>query len=324
MHPGRDVARDSNTAARARRGYLILVGLTLAAVLIVNITALADLARPRMDVVALVADASGVRVGTTVTVAGVDAGRVTGIEIVPAGDSAEVALRLRLEGDAPSVLRLDSDVRTIRRRFIGEPVVHLEPGTAAAPPLGPGDTLRGRGRIDPMDLLARGRDFPAALDSLMDSARRLQGLAAARQPELELLERRVLAAVEAAGALSRSAEGGSLGPMLAEGGIADQVAALRTRLADVTEAVSTALGRFAPGADADADPLARSLQGLRERVAALQVELTTLQLRMEEGRGLIGRMGRDTALQVAVRGVQAQIDTVRAEAMSIVLRMLLP
>lgn len=126
---------------------MILIGIFVAALAIFNLDAILDLGRDEIVLVAILADASGVRVGTPVRVAGVQSGRVLGVGFVPAGDSTEVALTVSIDGDARAVLRADSDVRAVRLRVIGQPVVQLEPGSPQAPPVGPGGAMDGVARL---------------------------------------------------------------------------------------------------------------------------------------------------------------------------------
>lgn len=324
MHSVGGVPREE-TDGRARGGYLILAGIILAAALIFNIHAVYDLAGDRLDVVALLPDASGVRVGTPVRVAGVEKGRVMGIGFLAAGDSAQIALLIRLEGDARAVIRKDSDVRSIRLRGIGQPIVQIEPGSPGAPQIRSGDTLRGTGGLDPMLLLERGRGLPAAIDSLLTTARRVRAMAAAREPEVERLQRRIEVAVAAAAELAADLEGGSLSRLLGPDGAIDGIARLQERLTALSTELGAARARYTGGRDgADGGALPRSLEGLRARVALLQSDLDALDRRMRAGGGILYRMPRDSALQVAARGVEAQIDSLRQEALSITLRMFLP
>lgn len=305
---------------RARRGYLILAGILIAAVVIFNVDAVKDMTGDRLDLVALLPDASGVRVGTPVWVAGVKAGRVIAIVFRPAGDSAEVALTLRVAEPAAAVIRLDSDVRAVRTRIVGQPVVQLEAGSAAAPPARPGDTLRAYPRVDPALLLERGKALPGAVDTLLTTARRVAELVRARAPEMERLQDRIDAAMAAADALSAVLQEGSLARLMSADGAPAAVPTLRARLDTLAAETAYVLGRYA-GEDGD---LRRELRQLAAGAAALQEDLDTLTARLNGGRGFLGRMPRDSAIQVAIRGVRAQIDTLRQEAASIALRMVVP
>lgn len=314
---------ESRNDGRARSGYLIAAALLIAAVLIFNIDAVRDLSRDDMDLVAILQDASGIRVGTPVRVAGVEVGRVIGIGFLPAGEAAEVALTLRIDRRARPVLREDSDVRAIRLRAIGQPIVQVEAGSPGAAPVHAGDTLRGKPRLDPLVLLDRSRSLPGALDSLLDAASQVQAMAAARSPDLERLRAGLDGALQAADAIARDLEHGSLARMLGPAGAGAGFERLRTRLDEVAAALGPVIERYT-GDPAGEPGMAASLHGLSDRVASLRADVDALSARMRAGGGLLDRMARDSALQVAVHGVQAQMDTLRAEAMSILRRMILP
>ena len=305
-----------------RRGYLILIGLFIAAVLIFNIDAVHDLASDRADLVALLPDASGVRVGTPVWVAGVESGTITGIDFLDAGGEAQVAVTLRIAGEALPVIRRDSDVRAIRLRLIGQPVVQVEAGTSLAPPVRAGDTLYAHQRVGTDSLLAEGRRLPARLDSLLTSAREVAAMTRARRDDLERLQLRIDAVTSAAGDLSAQMEGGSLGRFMEPGGL-EAVTRLRSRLDALTIELGTAIERYS-GMEGEEAALSQSLRSLRTRVAALQADIGAFNDRFRAGGGTLDRLARDSALQVAVRRVQAQVDTLRQEAASIALRMVLP
>lgn len=297
--------------------------MVVAAALIFNLQAVRDLARDQIDLVAFLPDASGVRVGTPVRVAGVETGRVLGIDFLAAGDSAQIALNLRVGEDAAAVLRRDSEVRSVRLRGIGQPIVQIEAGSAAAPPIRSGDTLYGRPGVDPALLLERGKQLPAAIDSLLRSARRVQALARARGPDIERLQASIDATLAAASGLSRALEGGSLAGLLGPEGPLDAVARLQERLAELTAELDAAVARYSGGEDGQ-DGVRPALESLGERVTGLRAELDALRARMADGGGFLYRLPRDSALTVAIRGIQAQIDSLREEAASIALRMILP
>lgn len=328
LHPAPLVPTDQNDG-RARRGYLILAGITVVAVLIFNIDAVTDSTRDQIDLVALLPDASGVRVGTPVRVAGRDAGRVLGLAFLDAGDTVQIALRLRVDGEAATVLRRDSDVRAFRLRVIGQPIVQLEAGSALAPAVRDGDTLHGRPRASPDSLLAQARALPAAITSLLGSARQVRDLAAGRADDFAQLQVTIDAVRAEAGTLSHAADGGSLARMLEPGGM-DAVRRLQDRLAQLADALEDARARYAPvaGSDGDAPPadaaLPAAMDRLTTRVAGLQRDLDAFRARLAAGRGIVNRLPADSALQVALRTLQAQIDTVGQEAGSILLRMILP
>jgi hypothetical protein len=318
LHGPRDVANENANGPRERRGFIILAALFLSALLVFNLDLVVDWTRDYVDVVALVERTNGIRRGSAVVVEGVDAGRVTDIGFVGHGDSAVVAVDLRLEARARSLVRAGSDVYTAKRRFIGEPVVRIAAGDPRAPAIEDGDTLRGASRPTLEALIDRGSTFPAALDSLTRTLAGLQDLVADRRPELATLTERLGEVTASAGELTRRLEGGSVGRMMDDPELASRVAALQDRLAALGAAVDTARSRYGEaGLGEPLGSLARRSQRLGDRLAALHE-------RLEHGDGVLGRLQRDSALAVAVGGVQAQIDTLMTDALSLAARMLLP
>jgi hypothetical protein len=304
----------------ARRGYLLLLALGLGALLVFNLQPIVDMTRRTIDVVAVVPDAPGVIVGTEVLVEGVKVGRVREVALATENDSILVVLRLRMERGARALVTPSSDVRASRRRFIAEPVVRVFAGAPGDRSIQPGDTIRGQPRLGPDELLAQFGAMGPTMDTILDTARRLQVQLEQRQPAFERLIGQIEATTATAAALSARAEAGSLGPMLdPERGLPAHVRTLRGRLAALSAATHDLGHRYsADGA------LMTEFRGLAERAQAVDAALADLEERMEEGGGFAWRIQADTALQLAVRGVQLQIDSLRAEALSIALRMFLP
>ncbi len=117
---------------RVRRGYPLIAAAAVVALAIFNLDT-ADLFRDHVEVIAFVSGTSGVRPGSPVVAGGVEVGRVLDVGVATTPDA--VGLRLRLDPDATPLVRRGSRARTIRRRFIGQPVVRLSHGPADAPAL---------------------------------------------------------------------------------------------------------------------------------------------------------------------------------------------
>jgi phospholipid/cholesterol/gamma-HCH transport system substrate-binding protein len=308
----------------ARRGYVLLAGLLVAAIVIFNMDAIRDLGRRDIHIVALLEDAPGVRVGTPVWVEGVRVGRVQGVRIIKENDAPLVELQLRMEPRSRALITRSSDIRASRQRFIGEPVVRVFAGSPQQPPIEDGDTIRGQARLTPAELMAEAAAVPIMLDSIRDAAVVVQARLEERRPDMERLSNQLQATTAAASALRDQLDGGSLGRMLdGATGLRPRIRALRTRLAELSGALDHVTARYGPDLEGGGG-LAAHLDGLAVRSRNVQAALAALEARIEDGDGFVGRMQQDTALQVAVRGVQLQIDSLMAEAYSVAFRMFLP
>lgn len=309
--------KQNNDERRVRHGYAILAGLLLAAAMVFYLDAIVDRFRGYVDVVALVRETSGVRVGSPVWIAGIEAGRVTDVGFAPHGDSALITIDARLEARVRPLLRRGSLAYTTRQRFIGRPMVRIETGPADGAPLEDGDTIGPAEQVDLQAILARGQAFPETLDSLHTALREVRELAELRHPRLVPLADRLATTAEAAGALSADLEEGSLGRLLGDPELGRRIQGLDGQLAALTEA-GRSLGRYSEG------ELGRRVPELLDRAAALGEDLARLQAALETPRGTLPRLQQDSALALAIRGVTAQIDSLRAEALSMGIRMLIP
>jgi ABC-type transporter Mla subunit MlaD len=316
------VSTPRSNARADRRGLLILAGLVVAAVAVFNLDGIADLGRRDLAIVALVHDAPGVRVGTDVWVEGVKVGRVRKVSIQNRDETILVALDLRIDAGATSVVTAASDVRASRRRFIAEPVVRIFAGDPGDPPLQDGDTIRGHARRLPADLAAEAATLRPAFDSILAAARLIEGRVQARRPRMEALDRQRQEIRDATSTLARDWETGSLARMLDDrAGLAPRLRALHGHLEGLDAAIADLAGRFGSGTE---NELAARLDDLGRRTSRAQEAVRVLEARIQDGEGFLGRVQADSALAVAVRGVQLQMDSLRAEAHAIAFRMLLP
>lgn len=317
MQTLRDVTHDSNRT-RVRRGLAILVVLLLAAVLVFNLDRVVDRFHGYVDVVALVPEMNGVRVGSPVWVEGIEAGRVTAIDFRPLDEVTVLALHLRLEERVQEVVRRGSRSHTVRDRFIGEPTVRITAGPPDAPPIENGDTLRPLPVVSLDTLLARGFAFPASLDSLTMALAALNRLTNERAPAVETLLDRLGVASEEATALRMDLQGGTLDRVLRDPELGQRVTRLRERVGELTDAAEEMQARYG-------DPeLQAGAASVATRARRLGVALERLEGSLADGRGFIGRSARDSAIPMAVQGVQAQIDSLRAAGLGFALRMILP
>jgi len=311
------VTHDSSRT-RVRRGFAILASLLLAAALVFNLDVVVDWFHGYVDVVALVPSTSGVRIGAPVWVAGVEAGRVTAVDFQDVGGTAVIALHVRLEDRVRDVVRQSSRAHTARDRFIGAPLVRISAGSADSPPIQTGDTLQPMSTVSLDTLIQRGLAFPGALDSLTSTLSELERLAADRKADVKTLLDRWTAASREAATLTAALEGGTLGHWMRDPEPGRRVARLRERLTALGAAADAMLGRYQ-------DPELRAgVASVAERAQRLSQALDGLERMLVEGRGFIPRAARDSALAVAVAGVQAQIDSLRAAGLGFAARMVLP
>lgn len=294
-----------------------MAGLFLTAILIFNMDALVDWFRGYVDVVAVVLETSGVRIGSTVTVEGMEAGHVTGIDLLELGGRGAIALHVRLEDRVRPMVRVGSRAYTARRNLVGEPTVRISAGPPAAPPLESGDTIYPSDRPSIDALMRERKALTPALDSLATALDELEDVVSARGPELERLIDHLALATDEAATLRQDLTGGTLDLWLRDPALGGRLDRLERRVSALSEAAAD-MQRYG-------DPeLQEAVASLAQRADHVGLALEEMERRISEGGGVLTRMRRDTALAVAIARVQAQIDTLSAAGLGFALRMILP
>ena len=124
-------------------GTLILVAIAVMFVAIVKLNAAVGLFTKRYELVALLSNASGLRVGGSVTVAGQLAGTVQSIDFLPVDADTMHNLRVVISIDEtlkPQV-RANSQAKLKTLGLLGDKVLDINPGTPEHAELEPGDTI---------------------------------------------------------------------------------------------------------------------------------------------------------------------------------------
>jgi phospholipid/cholesterol/gamma-HCH transport system substrate-binding protein len=100
---------------------------------------------------------TGLRVGTRVRMAGLDAGEVLEIGL-PTRPSDKFRVRMRLREDVRPLVRADSACAVQTDGIVGNAFIQIRPGTDGSPMVAPGDTIQGIDPIEFADLIQEGRD----------------------------------------------------------------------------------------------------------------------------------------------------------------------
>ena len=124
-------------------GVLILVALIIMAVAIVKLGQAGKLFGKRYRLVAFVANASGLRIGGPVMVAGQLAGSVKDVKFLPPDNDTTRNLKVVVEVDRAlsEQVRKDSRAKITTQGFLGDKVFDISVGTPRFPALRDGDTI---------------------------------------------------------------------------------------------------------------------------------------------------------------------------------------
>jgi phospholipid/cholesterol/gamma-HCH transport system substrate-binding protein len=161
---------------KLRVGIFVLVGLGVFLAMVYALGARSRLFEPRFTIHAEFTEVGGLVEGATVRLAGVQIGRVSAVHLPPQpGGKVRVDMSIaRRFGDR---IRKDSVARIETQGLLGDKIIEITVGTAAAPAVRPADTLASR---DPFDI-ARVMDESAQVvknvgalaDSLRETAQAL-------------------------------------------------------------------------------------------------------------------------------------------------------
>jgi len=292
--------------SRALIGGLIILGLLGLVVLIVSLDDLLRGREQRVRIVAALEESDGVVPGSPVWLAGRAVGEVELVTFAPPerpGPHAVLAT-LSLPAEHLDMVRTDSRVRLTSPRLMGNPVVEVLPGSAGAPHLAAGDTLRESTRPGMLDSLSlqRARGLIGDARAVGRNLKVVDSLFARRAPALDQVRQRMQLAAAEMDRLSLQLEQGPLA-RLGEARVQERIERIRQELGTV----AAGLQRYGAG------ELGAGVDSLMTRAGTLAASLDTIQALADEPRGVLGRMAADSALAVQIRRTQAQLDSLLAE-----------
>ena len=257
-------------------GVLILVALLILAVAIVKLGQAGNLFGKRYKLVAFVANASGLRVGGPVMVAGQLAGSVKDVQLLPVDNDTTRNLRLVVEVDRglSEQVRKDSRAKIKTQGLLGDKVFDISVGTPRFPALRDGDTI----------LIAPSTDYDAVVAQASEAINQVVGLT----QDLK----------KVTGGVSRGE--GTLGQLVTNRQLYDNLNASLARTSALMARLENPRGTI--GRLLDDPQLYYSLN----RTGA---SVDTVVKQMTAGNGSLGKLLRDDTLYVHLLSVVSRADT---------------
>lgn len=316
-HPGPVGNLAADADARQQRhtlkGLLLIAALAAITLVLFLLDPLIAALRSDREVVVVTREALAIGPGAPVWIAGHTVGAVSTVEFLPVtGPDTEPRLALTLlvaSGDA-SQIRRDAEVRITSANMVGKPVIDILPGSPSAPALAANDTLYMREPFSNAELIAQATGLRAAMDSLIVAAEPVSARAAERMAGLTRIQESFAGSQAELARLSDAIAGSAALAFTEDPALARALQRLRRAGADV--ATLTGDGGNAARVHAAFAPLAA-------HAARLSAQLDSLRLG-GGANGTFARMQNDSALAVALRLTQAQLDSLIAEAKSNPLR----
>jgi phospholipid/cholesterol/gamma-HCH transport system substrate-binding protein len=311
------MVKDTRQRRRVLYGSLLIAGIVGVAFLIFFLDDIYSAFETNYSITALVPDAPGISPGTPVWIGGKEVGAVLRVAILPTSMDTlgRIAVTLELPEWVREQVRADSRVRLTAVSMMSEAVIDILPGSAAAPMLQPGDTLRLDARLSAVELANRAAALRTGLDTAVGALRVLAPAATERLEQTRLIVARLDDAMQEVQQIRGDLEAN---PGLARMREPDFQASLQRARAHAAElpAMLESARQRADGAGEVRTALAR----LQLRADTLAAQLDAAAAVLQQSEGFVGRFQQDTALIRAVNNARASLDSLIAEARSNPLR----
>jgi phospholipid/cholesterol/gamma-HCH transport system substrate-binding protein len=153
-----------------RVGVFVLIGLAAFLGMIYALGARARLFEPRFTVSAEFSEVGGLVEGATVRLAGVQIGRVSGV-VLPAQPGGKVRVDMSIAKRFGDRIRKDSVARIETQGLLGDRIIEITVGTAAAAPVQPNELLTSRDPFDINRVMGESAQVVKSVGALADSLR---------------------------------------------------------------------------------------------------------------------------------------------------------
>lgn len=283
---------------QVRVGVFLLVGLALLALGLFLVGDMGHVFGERYRIVTLMRSAAGLVPGAPVQVAGQSAGQVDRIEFIEPDRRPEsgeaVAVWLAVDRAVQPLVRADSRARLRTQGLLGDRLIDIEPGSAEAPVLQPGDTLTSLEALDYQEALDQASEAVTSLTALVRNLTELtrgmlggEGTLGQLVMDDTLYQRLVSLGGTLDRFLERATSGeGFLGRMLEDETLYDRLSSAAGSLDSLAWAVGSGEGTL--GRLVRSDSLYRVLTDVAARSDSILVAV-------REGRGVFGRLVTEDA-----------------------------
>ena len=167
----------SELGRKLRVGVFVLVALTAFLGMIYALGAKSRLFEAKYTIHAEFSEVGGLAEGATVRLAGVQIGRVAGVEL-PNQPGGKVRVDLSIAKRFSDRVRKDSVARIETQGLLGDKIIEISVGTAGAPPIGPGTVIASKDPADLGQVVSQGaqtvKDVAALASSLRETAEGLK------------------------------------------------------------------------------------------------------------------------------------------------------
>jgi len=155
---------------KLRVGLFVLIGLAAFLSMIYALGARARLFEPRFTVSAEFTEVGGLVEGATVRLAGVQIGRVSAVRL-PSQPGGKVRVDMTIARQFGDRVRKDSVARIETQGLLGDRIIEISVGTAAAPPVRPNDLIASTDPFDIGRVMSESAQVVKSIGTLADNLR---------------------------------------------------------------------------------------------------------------------------------------------------------
>ena len=157
-------------AVKLRVGIFVLVSVLAFLGTIYALGARARLFESRYTIYAEFVQVAGLAEGATVRLAGIQIGRVTDIMLAP-DPGGKVRVAMSVASQYANRIRKDSTARIVTQGLLGDKIVEVSVGTAAAPPVRAGEALATRDPFEITDAISQSAETIKGITALAEALR---------------------------------------------------------------------------------------------------------------------------------------------------------
>ncbi|MEW5975320.1 MAG: MlaD family protein [Acidobacteriota bacterium] len=295
------MARKHIAWAELRVGILVLTSFGILAFAIVLISGGAGLFTSKYTLRTYFPTAEGLKKGSLVWLAGIEAGNVQAVRISPSTDANRaVEVVLRIDEAFHNSIREDSVASLGSIGLLGDKYIDISRGSPSAKILPPGSEVRGSSDASIRKIMQNSNDLVANLGEFVDKinaiTRRIdegEGTIGKFINDPSMFNRLNLTISEAQSLLSELKSGnGSIGRLISDPEFYDRLNQTLKRVDNTMTRVESGegtLGKFVR------DP------AIYDKAEALLTKFDTVAGRMEKGEGFLGKLSKDEAFYTEMR-----------------------
>jgi phospholipid/cholesterol/gamma-HCH transport system substrate-binding protein len=247
--------------SQLRVGLTVLFASVTLAVLIFVMSGTGGWFTSKITLRSYIDNASGLRVGAPVRLAGVDIGNVTGVQIVQGRPMSPVEVTMKVNTKYLFNLRKDSVTLLSTAGILGETYVDVDSSAAKGPAAADGDTLAARDQPDIQDVVRASQGTLQNMDSLLKRVDRIVAFIESGQ--------------------------GSIGKVIYDPALYNQLNATVAEFKGLVDSIQSGKGSLGP--------LFTSDEVYKKAVAAID-KLNVIVDELQQGKGTAGKLLKDPEL----------------------------